>query len=311
MPDLIGAFIPLGSLIALGFVMGRFIKMDLKTLSSLAIYGFVPIVGAGAAAQMKVSGLVLLLPILTFGLSAIVGLSAYYFARQVVQDKSLANLLPEGVGSGNTGYFGFPVALALFGTEVAGLYMVANLGVIIYDTTVGYYFLARGGHGVTPRRAILSVLKLPLLYSLIAGLIWASLKFPIPESALKLWDTVKGGYVCTGMMIIGVALAQQKRFELSPILLGISVAAKFLVWPLVAIAVIVIDKTTLHLFNPTVYSILILISVAPMPANVAAYAAQHGGHVDQAASLVLITTIMAVLGLPFVLPLLLGFVGLG
>jgi predicted permease len=300
---LITAFIPLAALILLGFILGRALPMDLKTLAGTAIFGFTPIVAFGAAAQLKIDLAILCLPLVTFMLASAVGLSFLALGKAVLKDKSLPYLLPVATGSGNTGYFGLPVALALFGPEAAGVYMLGNLGVTVFETSLGYYFLVRGG--LSRKEAVKRALKLPVLYALAAGLLVASLHLQLPASFLKLWDLAKGAYVCVGMMILGVALGQQKKIALSLPLVSIALIGKFIAWPLLVLAFIAFDETVLHAFTPLIHNAIILISLVPMAANLAAYAAQNNMRVDQAAGLILLSTIIAIIFLPFVLPLLL------
>lgn len=305
MPDLISAFLPLAALIALGFVLGRLMTMDLKTVAALAIFGFTPLVGFGAAAQMQAEPSVLLLPVVTFFLAALTGVSSFYIGKRFVHDGALSYLLPMATGSGNTGYLGLPVALALFGPDVAGIYMFGIMGVSVFESTIGYYYIVRGN--LTRRQALLQVLKLPLLYALAAGLVLSALHGPLPEPFIKLWEISKGAYVAVGMMMIGLALAQQRQFSLSLPLLGATLLGRFLIWPFVAAVFVYLDTTVLDLFTPLMRNAITLVSLVPVAGNLAAFAAQNNLRVGQAASLILVTTVIAVLFLPFVLPLLLDY----
>jgi malate permease and related proteins len=304
MPDLIPVFIPLAILILGGFILGRFLTIDLKTVGALAIYCFTPIVGFGGAAQLDITPSILLLPIITFILASMVGMFLFILGHKILADKSLAYLLPVATGSGNTGYFGLPLAIALFGSDVTGIYLLGNLGVVVFESTIGYYFINRGV--LTPKQAILRVIKLPLLYALALGLLIAAFSIDLPAPALKLWELSKGAYVCVGMMIVGIALGQQRTFSISLPLLGLGILGKFLIWPLLAFTFVYFDTEMMDWLTPIMRQCILLISLAPMAANLAAYAAQNNMKVDQAAGLILITTLIAVIGLPFIIPLMLG-----
>ncbi|MGE4313740.1 MAG: AEC family transporter [Pseudobdellovibrionaceae bacterium] len=301
MPDLISAFIPLGCLIVLGFVLGRFATLDLKSVAALAIFGFTPIVGFGAAAQLEFTPQLLLLPAMTFICASFVGVAAFVAGRLFLKDETQAYLLPIACGSGNTGYFGLPVALALFGEKIAGLYLLMNLGVTVFETTLGYFFMARGA--MTGGEAVKRVLKLPLLYALLLGLVVAASGLILPAPLIKLWELSKGAYVCIGMMIIGIALSPKKSIAFRPRLFTLGLTGKFLLWPALAIGLSLLDAQYLQLFGSDVHNCLVLLSIAPMAANLAAYAAHNDLRVDLAATLILLTTGIAVIGLPFLVPL--------
>jgi predicted permease len=171
-PLLLETFAPLAFLIVLGFVVGRLQRVDLKSIAVIAIYAITPIVAFGSAARLDFTFSLILLPLCTFLIAGVIGLTAFWLGRCLKNDGT-RYLLPVACGSGNTGYFGLPVAMALFGADAAGLYFLANLGVVIFEMSVGYYFIARGN--VAPAVALKKVAQLPVLYALTAGLVVAAM----------------------------------------------------------------------------------------------------------------------------------------
>ena len=297
---LIQSFIPLAFLIVLGFVVGKAQNVDLKSVAVLAIYGITPIVAFGSAARLEFTPTLILLPIITFVMAAMVGFASLYLGR-IIKNESYRFLLPVACGSGNTGYFGLPVAIALFGVDVAGIYFLATLGVVVFETTIGYYYMARGS--VSPRESIMRVAKLPVLYALAFGLIFSAANIDLPETATKLWELSKNTYIVIGMMIAGIGLSTSKSFSLKAPLLGVALTGKFILWPLLAIAFKALDT---GLLSVEMHNLILVMSVTPIAANLTAYAAANDGPVSEAAMLVLITTVIAILGLPFLLPLLIS-----
>lgn len=296
---LIQACLPLAALVLLGFVIGKRNTIDLKSVATLAIYAITPIVAFGSAARLTFTPSLILLPVITFIIASLIGLASYGLGR-CLKDKSQQALLPVACGSGNTGYFGLPIAMALFGPDIAGIYFLANLGVVVFETSLGYYFIARGA--LPPKEAIKRMLRLPVLYALSAGLLFAALGLHLPEAATKLWELCRGAYVVIGMMIAGLALAQSKGFALHAKLAGIAFLGKFLMWPCAAIAFRMFDP---GLFDAQVHNALIVLSLAPIAANLPAYAAANGSPVRDAALLVLVSTVAAIIALPLILPILL------
>ncbi|MCB1538682.1 MAG: hypothetical protein H6865_00085 [Rhodospirillales bacterium] len=295
--------IPLAILIAVGFMAGKYQPTDMKSVPIIAIYGITPLVGLGAAAQMHFTPQLALLPFVTFFLAALVAGVSMAVGRIALTDAGQRYLLPVACGSGNTGYFGLPIVLALFGDKAAGVYFLANLGVSIFETTIGYYFIVRGT--TTPRAAFVRVARLPLIYALAAGLVLSGFDVALPAWFLKLWGMTKGAYAVVGMMIAGLALAQQPGFTLNPRLLGVTVLGRFVFWPCAALGFGWLDAHLLHWFDSQTDHLLIVLSLVPVAANLPAYAATVGSYVKDCALLVLISTIAAIIGLPFILPLLL------
>jgi predicted permease len=62
-------------LIGLGYLLGRLHKIDLNSVAALVIYGFSPIVVFGAVLQLNFTPALALLPIISFVLASVTGLS--------------------------------------------------------------------------------------------------------------------------------------------------------------------------------------------------------------------------------------------
>jgi len=78
---LIANIIPLYVLIALGFISGRWMDVNLPSMATVAIYILAPIVNFGAMAQMNFTPEYVALPILFFIGSCVIGIISYNTAR--------------------------------------------------------------------------------------------------------------------------------------------------------------------------------------------------------------------------------------
>lgn len=292
------ACIPMALLIALGYALGRLNTIDIKSVATLVIYAITPLVAFGSAAQLNFTPSLLLLPVITFLIASAIGLSFYAFGSGM--PKGERALLPVACGSGNTGYFGLPIAISLFGNEAAGIYFLANLGVVIFETSLGFYFIARGN--LTPKEALHRVLRLPVLYALTLGICFAAAHITLPEAGIKLWELCKGAYVVLGMMIAGLALAQSNKFSLHVRLSSLVFAGKFIAWPT---AVVLFALLGVGKFTELEYKLLLIMALAPVAGNLPAFAAANNEPVGDAAMLVLVSTILAIVAMPFALPMLL------
>jgi predicted permease len=296
-------------LIGLGYLLGRLHKIDLNSVAALLIYGFSPIVVFGAVLQLNFTPALALLPIISFVLASVTGLSCLWLGHRLLPKNNLGVfLLPNATGAGNVGYFGLPVAMALLGEKNIGIYIFTILGVNMYEATLSYYFLARGR--LTTTQAVRRVLRLPIIYAMIIGVGLSSLHVALPLPLLKFWEIAKGAYVCLGMMLLGLALANQKRLGWDLPLLGISLFGKFLLVPLLTLAVVLADQRYTMLLTPIMAQCLMVIAVVPSAANLNAYAVQNNMPVDKAASIVLVSSLCAIVGTPLLLQLLLNLAGM-
>lgn len=296
---LIIAVIPLFLLMGLGFMLGRWQKIDTKPIALTLIYGITPIVALFGTAQIVFEPQVLLLPLVGFAIAALAGQITYLAGKALMPHDRAHFLLAHAAGAGNTGYMGLPIVALLYPPETVGLYLLAMLGYTVYDGTIGYYYIARGQ--MTAREAAVSVLKMPVVYALLGGLIWSALGAPVPAPLLKLWELTKGAYGVLGMMVIGLALAGY-GMKIDAKFTAIGGIGKFVLNPLLAVAFIMLDAYALHLFEPIIYQLLFILSIVPAAANQAAYAAKEGIAPDRAAAFVLLTTLLAMAAYPWVLP---------
>jgi predicted permease len=292
---LIANIIPLYILIALGFIAGRWLDVNLPSMATIAIYILAPIVNFGAMAQMKFTPEYIALPIIFFIGSSIIGIISYLSAKKIWKN-NMANLIGMGSVTGNTMYFGLPVILALLGPEWVGVYALLNLGTFLNEVGLGYFFGARGH--ATLKGALMKVLKLPVVHAIWLGLLYNLSDFNLPQVFIRYWDYSIGAWVIIGMMIIGVALAKQSRLEIDWKLLLSMFTPKFILWPFFGFSVIWADMTYFQTFNHEIYMMLAVMTSVPLAGNLVAYAATLNLHPEKTATTVLLSTLFAFITVP-------------
>src|SRR5262249_46379322 len=146
------------------------------------------------------------------------------------------HILAFSVGSGNTGYFGLPVAVALFGQEAVPWVILAVLGVILYENSLGFFVTARGHH--TLRESLGRISRLPSLYAfLAAATLNLGFGYRLPPDVATLADGFRGAYSILGMMMIGLGVAQSGlRFDAK--FLGLAFLGRFVAWPVVVFSLL-------------------------------------------------------------------------
>src|SRR5690606_38571861 len=95
-----------------------------------------PMVNLGAMMQLKFNPDYIALPLFILGTSVAIGLATYHLAMRRWGNTS-ANLIGMSSVTGNTGYFGLPIILALFGPEATGLYLFMNAALLISENCLG------------------------------------------------------------------------------------------------------------------------------------------------------------------------------
>ena len=267
--------LPLVLLILLGWLIGRAQDIDLKSISSVLIFAITPVVGLISTAQMSFHGSLILLPFISCAMASFAGLASFALGRRLLRDKDMGYLLPQATGSGNNGYYGVPLAMALLPQEQVGVYFLVMLGVTPFEVTLGYYFVGRGH--LTVKHAFQRVVRMPSIYAIIGGLMLSAADVPLDAGVLKLGEVTRGCYVSVGMMIIGLALAKHKKLAWEWDFIGLTMFGKYVLWAVAVAAFVAFDSHVSKIFDAPIYTMLAILVITPAAANTAAFAAQHNG----------------------------------
>jgi predicted permease len=288
--------LPLYCNILLGYIAGKKLQANQETISKLMFYLISPLIIFNGVLHTKLSGSILTLPLLTFVISCSLCVIFYRFSRKIWKDSS-KNIMAFSAGSGATGYFGLPVAMIIFDQQTQGIYIMALLGVTLYDNSLGYYISVKGSY--TPMECLIKVFRLPTLYAFLLGLVVNIFQFSMPEVYSEFITPIKGVYVVLGMMIIGIGLAGLTQLKLDFKFVGMTFLAKFLVWPLLVFLVIAIDQAFFGLYEPVSHQVLILISIVPLAINTVIMASLMKCQPERVAVTVLLSTLFALFYVPF------------
>ena len=300
LPDLIIKIIPLILLIVLGYSAGKFFKVEKRTISSLLIYIITPVIILNGIINTELSLAKLSLPLLFFTLATIISIATYHVAGKIWKD-STRNILAYTSGTGNAGYFGLLVAIALFGEDIVGLVVLSLLGLVLYGNTVGYYLAARGNF--TVKKSLKKLITLPAVYAFIIGVVINLLDINLGEGFVVFSNNFSGAYTVLGMMLVGLGISDIKSFKIDLKFISFAFVVKFIVWPLLITAVILIDKNYIGLWSNNEYNIMLLMSLVPLAANTVTYATEFKADSGKAAIAVVLSTLWGIFYIPIIVSL--------
>jgi hypothetical protein len=287
--------LPLYITVGLGWVAGRFLNASGSHIAGIMLYIVTPSVVFSGVMNAPLSASVIMLPFVVFGFCTLIGLLHLVIARGWLNNAS-ANLIPLSVGTGNTGYFGIPVALLLFGDRGLSIYIVCLLGTTLYENSVGFYLAARGRYGV--RDCLLKVARLPSIYAFCLAVALNLADFPMPAILIPLFDNLRGAYSILGMMIIGMSILSFRGLAGDLRFTALAFFGKFVSWPLLALGFWWIDSHWLEIYDLAVYQAIFLISITPIAANTVVIATLLGTEPRQVAGTTLLSTVFALIYIP-------------
>ncbi len=302
---ILGKIAPLYLNIGIGYLLARYFKIKREQIAFLLVYILGPIVIFFAVLSIEINMQLVFLPLFIFIFGSVI---AFYILRRYKNEWNDAsvNTLAFTCGTGNTGYFGIPLAMILLEPSVANIFIFGTLASLLYENTTGFYVTAKGSF--TARQSIMKVLKLPLLYAFIAGLSFNLVGFRTPEIIVPYFENLKWAYGILGMMMLGMGM---KGFNLEADFdkkyIKISYFFKFIFWPAVVLAIIFVDKTFINFLNEEIYKVMFLFSIVPLAGNTVTLAVLLKAKPEKASFTVLLSTIVSVVYIPVMLAIYGGF----
>lgn len=282
--------LPLYVTVALGWIAGRYLDASGKHIAGIMLYIVTPSVVFSGVMAAPLTPQVILLPALVFGFCTVIALVHLAIARKVLTDGS-AQIIPLSVGTGNTGYFGIPVALLLFGEQGLALYIVCMLGTTLFENSVGFYLAARGKYSI--RDALARVARLPSVYAFAGAVLLNLSGVSIPQVFTPLFDNLRGAYSILGMMIIGMGILSFRGLAGNPAFTGLAFFGKFVSWPALALGFWWLDAQVFGIYDLAVHQAIFLISITPIAANTVVIATLLDTAPRQAAGTTLLSTLFA------------------
>ncbi len=280
---------PLYATMGAGVALSRAFGNLSGTLATIQLYLIVPVVVLTSLMKLSFSPDLLLLPFWLGFLCLTISAGTNFIARKV--ESPYAPLLAQASGAANLGYLGIPIAMIVLPADFLPVYVLTMVGGVLYENTVGYYWMARGRF--SPRDAMRSLLRMPFLYAVVAGLAFNSMGVEIPALWEGLVRDFLGAYVVLGALIIGLGLAQKGCPTFHGTLFGAMLGIKFILWPALTMALLAVLRLT-PLAVPVQYEpILLLMSVLPLAANTAALAALLEVYPQEAAGAVALSTLLS------------------
>jgi len=302
---LMGPLWTLLAFVGLGVLAARRLRIDPRPIATLLIYLIAPLTFFRALVLGGPTPNYLALTAALFVTASLVALAVNAVARRLMPGEEGA-VLAFSAGTGNTGYFGLPVALVLLPPQGVTLYLFCVLGVTLYEFTVGFYLSARGRF--TVRDSLVKIARLPLLYAFLAALLVEALAVEVPTAVMSALEVFPSTYTLLGMMIIGMTLGRVSLRAIDTRFIGACVAVRYVLWPVLMLGAVMALKASVGLPQELALALL-LVGVVPMAANVVVVAMELGIAPEKGAMAVLITTLAAPVVIPLYLSGMLAMVG--
>lgn len=194
----------------------------------------------------------------------------------------------------NSGFMGFPLALAVFGERGLFLMIIANAVFTLYTYTAGILMLISGKEEkLTLRMAVKSIISMPVISSII-GLLIFTFGIPLPSLLANFLDTVGGITIPLSMIIIGIQLAESKTKEvLTNKHIFETLILRLVIFPAILFAAFMWIPV-----NTFVLCIVIFAMAMPTAAITPVLSEIYGANAKLAAQVVFVTTMFSLITIP-------------
>lgn len=201
-------------------------------------------------------------------------------------------------GFSNIAYLGIPILVQVSGESIlpTGSLIVAIYLFWMFTVGTGFLdFTQQQRKRVVFKNIFLNLIKNPLLISVILGIVIAGLKITLPDVLIKSLDMITASVTPTVLVVIGLFIGKSKIGKLKewlPVLI-------FSLITLFALPAMFYFGVKLFGFNPSHFSASIIEAAMPLAITPFALADKFNLHREFIARSVVLSTILAVISLPF------------
>ncbi|GLC90135.1 AEC family transporter [Lysinibacillus piscis] len=282
---------PILLLLALGAILQKKFKFNLKALSQLITYCFMPAAVFSnlyaTTIELSVLGQVAFFIVLFIGSQMIL---SHFIARALHLRKTEAAVFKNSVVLINSGNYGIPVAQMIFATQPIGVAIQVILVIFQNMTTYTYglyNLISSTKSGLT---IVKDFLKMPIIHALLIGVLMNYFDVTLPPFIQIPVEHVADGFVAVALITLGAQLSQLEIKSMFNKTVFISCFTRLIVGPSIALGVILL----LGLDGVVAQSLLIA-SAFPTSRNSSSLALEYDVESATAAQTVLFSTIVSCL----------------
>jgi len=241
---------------------------------------------------------ILILPIMSFCLAALMNLPAMWATRTFASEKN-PYMVQSSFAFFNVAFFGIPTVLALYGQGGVTTLISIYVGTALYGDVIGYFQVSKSKKGT--KDSLLEIIQVPFLYAFALAVILKFLEVEVPEEAEPVTDIFSYIVSAAGMMIIGMNISDIKIKGLDWTYLAKFMSLRTLSAILIMAGIMAVEYFWLDELDSESREILALIPLFPVAANVTVFASFLGSEEEESALWIILSMAISLLLIPIVI----------
>jgi malate permease and related proteins len=225
--------LPILLIAAAGYILGKFLTVDSRTIGRIAFYIFSPLLifDLIVTSQLDLKQAAATIAY-TACVIAVMGILAFILGKifKLERPQLLAVILT--VAFGNTGNYGLPLIKFAFGDEALAVGSIFFVTTTILFNTFGIVIASLGRTDL--KSAILGVFKLPIVYGALLALWVNASGFQLPLSLARTIEIAASGSVPLMIVLLGLELTRI-QWSHSFRALGVGILTKLILGPIVGL----------------------------------------------------------------------------
>ncbi len=290
---------PIFIIVGIVIVIARRLNPDPRGLSTILVYLFIPSLAFTGIVQSDLrGGEVIGLAAVAVTMSLLMALVGLGVSRLAKFDRKLESAFLISIILVNAANYGIPLNRFAFGPDGERQAIIYYVMSVMMGNVLGVYFASRGEASV--KAAVLNVLKVPIAYAALAGLIvnLAEITLPLPvERAVGILSQAS----VPGMLaLLGLKLAEASlRVRWRPLLLATGI--RLVLAPLIAFPMAALLGLT-----GTTFQVAIVESSMPTAVLANALATQFNSDAEFTSAVTLVSTLASIVTLSILIAILTG-----
>lgn len=294
--EILNVVLPVFLLLGVGFVVGKYMRIDSKSVSDLSIYVFSPALFfySVSTSEMDMADLGRIV-LFSFGLFLLFAVFVFVAGKVFAWDKVYQNTLMLASGFPNAGNYGLPIILFAFGEEGVAIGIIYLVMQSLLMNSAGVFY-ASNHHEMPKKDIFLQVLRMPGFIAILLALLLKILEVPLPPAVENATGLLGQASIPTMLTLLGITLAS---IRLQNVLRFIWTATllKLAVFPLLAFGLLLI----LYPGDALEAKVLLVAAATPTAATTTLLAIKFGMNPDMVSSAMFVNTVASIVTIPVLL----------